>query len=435
MAAGLLLATAHAAEQTPSLLGATREQVLVRHGEPKSQIAAGNREILFYPRERIILRNGVVVEVEPIAAEPVRRPAPSESTAPANSPPANSDASGGAANAAVPGDSAPFSAPSVSTSSPQVPPPPEPKLEIKLVRPPSAKDSRTAQPEPAPPSPAESTAASGAPLPASAPSNAVPVPSPMAAAPAEPAADVAVASAADATDEAKPAESTAAAAQEKKTTAAKAARRHLDDGADVAPLDGLITGQTYAIAAIIIAGGIGFLIWRYRQRQLELAVTSVSNTPLNPPPASVGGDGALFTNALLDRLDWKRFESLVAAYYSKTGVVAARTNAGQSGPVHIKISWKGEPRPFAYVQCIVQLGGLIETKPLQELVAVLAAEDIRRGYVVTNGKFNVNARDLAEEKHITLLPGEIFIEKLNALPASARAEIMQTIGAGEKTTA
>ena len=78
-------------------------------------------------------------------------------------------------------------------------------------------------------------------------------------------------------------------------------------------------------------------------------------------------------------------------------------------------------------------GGLIDPKPLQALVAALAADDIRRGYVVTPGKFNVVARDLADEKHLTLLPGDVFLEKLNALPSSARAEIMQSVSAGDYT--
>jgi len=49
---------------------------------------------------------------------------------------------------------------------------------------------------------------------------------------------------------------------------------------------------------------------------------------------------------------------------------------------------------------------------------------------VTTGKFSVPARDVAEEKHITLLPGDIFLEKLNALPPKARSEIMEAIRAG-----
>jgi restriction system protein len=71
---------------------------------------------------------------------------------------------------------------------------------------------------------------------------------------------------------------------------------------------------------------------------------------------------------------------------------------------------------------------------LLDLVIALSADDIRRGYVVSTGKFNVGARDLAEEKHITLLPGDIFLEKLNALPDAARAELMQQVGSGDYST-
>jgi len=166
---------------------------------------------------------------------------------------------------------------------------------------------------------------------------------------------------------------------------------------------------------------------------LELAATTVSSTPFNEP--TVADAGALFTSELLAKLEWKRFEELVAAYYVKTGVVAVRTKAGPESPVHLKISWKGESKPFACVQCHASPVGLIRPAPLQELFTALTAADIRRGYVVTNGKFNVEARDFAEEKHFTLLPGDILIEKLNALPPPARAELMHEITAGDYTTA
>ena len=82
----------------------------------------------------------------------------------------------------------------------------------------------------------------------------------------------------------------------------------------------------------------------------------------------------------------------------------------------------------------------VATKKAQSLaeapavVTVISAEDIRRGYVITTGKFNVPARDFAEEKHLTLLPGEIFLEKLNALPDAARNELMQEVTTGDYTT-
>lgn len=199
------------------------------------------------------------------------------------------------------------------------------------------------------------------------------------------------------------------------------------------PTASIFTLRSYIIAFLLIGGGIAYLVWRSRQRQLLLDATAVSSTPFTAPVTG-GGTGTVFNGAMLSKLEWKRFEELVASYYSKTGVVATRTKSGPAAPVHIKISWKGEPRPFALVQCIAQPPGLIDAKPLQALHTVLTAEDIRRGYVVTTGKFNVPARDFAEEKHITLLPGDIFLEKLNALPDAARSELMQEITTGDYTT-
>jgi hypothetical protein len=225
------------------------------------------------------------------------------------------------------------------------------------------------------------------------------------------------------------------AAKEKKLKLAQARRRLREAGeADDPDLgDAFLTTRTFVIGFVVIAGGIGYLVWRTRQRQLLLAATSVSSTPFSAPAVTKDG-GAVFTLDLLSKLEWKRFEELVAQYYVKTGVVAVRTKTGPTSPVHIKISWKGEPRPFAFVQCIAHPLSLVDAKRVQELVVALATEDIRRGYVVTSGKFNVAARDFAEEKHITLLPGDIFLEKLNALPEMARNEIMQAVTTGNYQT-
>src|SRR4051812_38670968 len=78
VAVALILATAcGAAEPTqPSPVGLTQEQVLSRYGEPKSQIAAGNRVVMFFAKDRLVLRDGVVVEHEKLASDVVRRPAP-----------------------------------------------------------------------------------------------------------------------------------------------------------------------------------------------------------------------------------------------------------------------------------------------------------------------------------------------------------------------
>lgn len=408
-------------------MGITREQVIDRLGEPRSVITAGNREILFFPRERVVLRGGVVIEVEPLASDtpapaarrpaaPTPAPAAAEPVRPATPPapmPISPEAAANPTSTEIaknlPADMPPVAAPTV----PEGPPP---ALEIKSVRPKGAATRpapKQETPAPAPAPVAETPKAEPAPV--------APPPAPATRggkqAPRPPTAE----------------ELAAKAEADAKKEKSRLLRRRLDDANLEEPDENVITGSTYVIAFVIIGGGIGYLLWQRSQRQIELAATAVSRTPFNAP-ASSSGTGARFTADFLGKLEWKRFEELVAAYYTKTGVVSARTKTGPASPVHIKISWKGEPRPFACVQCIAHPDGLVEAARLQELVTVLAAEDIRRGYVVTTGKFSVAARDLAEEKHLTLLPGDIFLEKLNALPDAARGELMQETTAGDYTT-
>ncbi len=483
---------AHAAEQHP-LMGATREQVLSRYGEPRSTLVGGGREVLFYGRERLTLRNGVVVDVERLASEPVRRPAPTPTPAPVPAPTPASDVAPAPVAPAAPapatdaatirstmnlepvlrtappatspldGVAVPASPPpSPADAAPLPPPAPEPKLEIKRVLPPGSGGTRSSGSPASAPRVADTAVAAAATASKSpSPVPATPAPAPretpvtvpaaatpptagaLADMPARTSGEIVSPNVADAV--AVPAEDDPEVAAKDKVGAGKKkaaqralemreARRRLEAATqqEVDPATAFFSTRTYVITFVIVVGGLGYLVWRRRQRQIELAATAVSHSPFSAPVPTVGG--SVFTADLISKLEWKHFEELVAAYYAKTGVVATRTKAGPATPVHIKISWKGEPRPFALVQCIAQPQGLVDAKPIQELTAVLMAEDIRRGYVVTSGKFNVAARDFAEEKHITLLPGDIFLEKLNALPDAARAEILHQITAGDFTT-
>ena len=473
----LSAAALFAAEKSP-LLGLTREQLLDKLGEPKSQLAAGGREVILFARERVVLRNGIVVEADNVApdfgarrAAPPAVPTPAPAAAPAAAPTS-------AANpVTVTGDPTP-NAGSVAPQSPPVAPagapapapvaagstdvaapapaaPAEPQLAIKSVRPPSAGGSRPAPRSEPSAAPVAATPAAGAPTQKSV--------FPVAATDTPPTAPVApkadpVTPAVDKVPESAASPATAVASSAPSPLAAEPTPVDRPDGPDVAPTaepakgtakkvatkrqsadpdfpepkEVIFTGRTYLFAAIIIGAGAGFLIWRRNQRQLELAASAVSRPPFSFAPAA--SEGAMVPAELLASLEWKRFEELVAAYYSRTGVVAVRTKAGPDSAVHIKISWKGEARPFALVQCLAHPMGLVDVTRIQELFAVLTTKDIRRGYVVTTGKFNVAARDFAEEKHITLISGDLLLEKVNALPPPVRAELLQQFSVGDYTT-
>lgn len=497
----LALATAmplHAAdkekEKPASFIGLTKEQVSTRLGDPRSQITAGAREVMFFAKVKLTLRNNVVVESEEISDEPAAKRTP-EVVAPTTPAPAAEPADATDATkprkAGVPQPQpqpvAPSPAPAAADAAGTKPgdpatgetktPSPAP-LEIKSVRPPPASVSRpkaptktTATTPPLPASSAPSSSSSGGTSPTVAPKPAPTTPPAVApksvtVAPSQPAtpapqpttgalpaadpgaaAETPVASAStpapmpggEKSDKAAPASANetpveaATAEVPKKKAPPKRFFRRLTDVDEEIPAATIFTAQT-AIFGLAVIGGIAFLIWRGRQRRLLLEATTVSNTPF-ASEAVVTDTGAVFTADLLAKLEWKRFEELVAAYYVKTGVIAVRTKTGPNSPVHLKISWKGESKPFACVQCHSNPPGLIRPGPLQELHSALTTADIRRGYVVTNGKFNVEARDFAEEKHFTLLPGDILLEKLNALPPPARAELLHQITHGDYATA
>lgn len=468
----LMLASAPAAEQPPSLVGATREEVLARYGEPRSIIAAGGQEIFFFARERVLLRDGVVVEVEPLAEEAApRRPAalaPAPSAAAANqAPPTAVDPTVSTEAATLPPTPA-AAAPANTTSEAAAPPPPEsapvaePQFAIKSVRPPAGAYTRPVprqEPVAAPPAAPAAVAARSAvtapraeitPAPRAAPAGSdarATLPARSATVAERTFADSAAPASAPAVEAANriepgpPPTATALIAEEPvapmtaEEQAASTASQRPDELQRTDASDDIFTGRTYLISLLVIIGGGAYLVWGWRQRQLELAASAVSSSPFASAAPLASSTSARFTPELLAKLEAPRFERLIASYYGKTGIVAERTNGGPASPVHIKISWKGESRPFALVQCVAQPPGLVDAQPLQELFAVLNTEDIRRGYVVTSGKFSVAARDFAEEKHLTLLPGDILLEKINALPDSARAELMQEVSASNVAAA
>ncbi len=464
---------------TPPPVGATREQVVDRLGEPKSQLKAGPREVLFFSHWKVTLRYDVVVENEELADEPPPPPPRSAEAPAALAKPGDAAASPSTASttpaastetpapAAVTDGTSPAKAADGANPAGAAPKPvreAEPALEIRIIRRPPAGATKPAQ---AAVRPVTQTAPTPRPVPAAAAAATAPMadattagpvatavmtatesakattpeaPAPVAKEPTAVARDQPAPPAETATGEAKssPTAVEAAATGEATTTESAAPtepaeaprptislasrlliRRHRDNATQQAL--SVISAQTYVLAAVAL-GCVVVLFWRRSQRRAELDATTVSNTPFSAPAADTG---ATFTADMLAKLDAARFERLVASYYTKTGVVAELANAGADAAIHIKIFWKGEPKPFAGVQCHARPPTLIPVKPLQDLFEALTAAEIRRGYVVTTGKFNVEARDFAEEKHFTLLSGDLFLEKLNALPPAARSELLK----------
>ncbi len=145
-------------------------------------------------------------------------------------------------------------------------------------------------------------------------------------------------------------------------------------------------------------------------------------------------DRTAMSKELLDALEWRRFEELVTWYIQKTGLDAKRSRVGADGGVDVLVSKKGDPTPFAYVQCKAWHQYKVGIKPVRELFGVMASDRIQRGYFVTTGEFTEEALCFAQGKEMILLTGRDMLSKINALSESDRTEILRRITAGDYTT-
>jgi hypothetical protein len=151
-----------------------------------------------------------------------------------------------------------------------------------------------------------------------------------------------------------------------------------------------------------------------------------------PPLLRLGSTG--FSWELLQALEWRSFEKLVAGYFRAIGLEAERVRAGADGGVDLVVRKPGVEAPFAYVQCKAWHAYLVGVKPVRELFGVMAADGVAKGYLVCTGAFTPEATAFAQGKPLKLVTGAEFLEKLTALDAGTREALFEEITAGDYTT-
>jgi len=137
---------------------------------------------------------------------------------------------------------------------------------------------------------------------------------------------------------------------------------------------------------------------------------------------------------LLRSIEWKRFELLVARFYTASGFQTKGTNVGADDGVNLFLYRRGAKRPFSCVQCKAWSERLVELSLVRELFDEMAARGVAEGVIVTTGNFTSDAVAFAGRNQITLLSGTAFIARFNRLPLLARERIIRDVTAGDYTT-
>jgi restriction system protein len=154
---------------------------------------------------------------------------------------------------------------------------------------------------------------------------------------------------------------------------------------------------------------------------------------LSPPEAEARP--AAWSMDVLRRMEWKRFEHVVAAYYEQVGFRAQLQAAGADGGVDLRL-YRGEAStPLALVQCKAwQPDSVVGVKPVRELLGVMTIEKVNAGIFVTTSGYSDDASALSGAHRLKLIDGGELLAMIRALPAAAQAALLAVATEGDWTT-
>lgn len=139
--------------------------------------------------------------------------------------------------------------------------------------------------------------------------------------------------------------------------------------------------------------------------------------------------------AVLDQVEWKRFEDLCCEFYREKGIRAATTRLGADGGIDIRLYQ--DPAQPSLVTSIVQCKAwnqLVGVKPVRELRGVMAHEKVEKAFFMAPNGFTEEAKVFAAGNRIILLDGKLILAMFQRLPPEAAQRLLEFATRGDWTT-
>jgi restriction system protein len=141
----------------------------------------------------------------------------------------------------------------------------------------------------------------------------------------------------------------------------------------------------------------------------------------------------VWTDGILQMIEWKRFETVTKEFLNMTGYVAQETKTGADGGVDISVTKQSDNAFRGIVQCKAWNAYRVGVKPVRELYGVMAAEKVKYGMLITSGTFTAEAEEFAKGK-ITLVSGGKFLEYIRKLPEEKKIRLLNAALEGDYST-
>jgi len=143
---------------------------------------------------------------------------------------------------------------------------------------------------------------------------------------------------------------------------------------------------------------------------------------------------AQWSPELLKRLEWRRFETVCAAYFEALGFKANHAGVAADGSVAMTLYAHGSEGASIIVQCRPWSAYRVGIKPVRALHSAMAGAKVAEGVLVTSGKFTQEARDFAGKEKISLIDGAELVAKIAALLPEKSLALLKFAIEGDFTT-
>jgi|WetSurMetagenome_2_1015567.scaffolds.fasta_scaffold11054_3 HJR/Mrr/RecB family endonuclease len=141
---------------------------------------------------------------------------------------------------------------------------------------------------------------------------------------------------------------------------------------------------------------------------------------------------------LLQKLEWRRFESVVAAYFRAMGYQTKSCDLGADGGIDIYLYKNNELQ--ALVQCKAWSKTLVGVREAREFFGVLTLHRVKLGFLITSGRFSYDAIQLSRQIRnqgkcrVDLVTGESFLKFISNLSANQQNKLLEFATDGDYST-
>lgn len=180
----------------------------------------------------------------------------------------------------------------------------------------------------------------------------------------------------------------------------------------------------------VVAGVGGFYFWQSKQPKGP----EVRDAPLPPTVGTSDPFAQHWSQKLLDLLDWRVFEDMVAAYIRQLGFEVKAKPVDAQGVLELHGFEAGSPKIAMIARCKVWDRALVDDKAVLALHEAMVAAQVGQGAYLTTGRFTPAAIAAVAQHNIDLVSGGDLLERIGQLPLDVQNHLLDLATDGAYAT-